>query len=109
MKTLKFIVDGQLLKPDPECDFSGLVPGSEGYLRAEFSFSEEWKDCVKVAAFYSAMGYEYPPQKLINGQFCIIPTEALKRRDFKIQIVGANSAFKIQTNKLTVSQNGGRE
>ena len=39
MRTLKFIVEGQIIKQDPSCDFTNLVPGTEGYLRAEFSFS----------------------------------------------------------------------
>ena len=39
MRTLKFIVDGQILRQDPTCDFSNIVPGTEGYLIAEFAFS----------------------------------------------------------------------
>ena len=41
MRTLKFIVNGQIIKQDPKCDFSNLIPASEGYLVAEFSFSKE--------------------------------------------------------------------
>ena len=51
MRTLKFIVEGQIIRPDPSCDFSGLVPGSEGYLRAEFSFSKDWVNTIKVVSF----------------------------------------------------------
>ena len=47
MRTLKFIVEGQIIKQDPNCDFSNLVPGTEGYLRAEFSFSRSGKDVQK--------------------------------------------------------------
>lgn len=28
MRTLKFIVEGQAIKQDPNCDFSGLIPGT---------------------------------------------------------------------------------
>lgn len=108
MRTLKFIVDGQILKPDPNCDFSDLVPGSGGYLRAEFSFSPEWNDCVKVAAFYSRLGKEYPPQILNGGKSCLIPELALDSRIFKIQIIGKSDNKRLKTNRLEVDQNGGR-
>ena len=106
MRTLKFIVEGQIIRQDPSCDFTNLVPGSEGYLQAEFSFTPEWTDCVKVAGFYSAMGKEYPPQVLHNGKTCVIPSEALKRQIFKIRVVGRKDNLKLATNKVAVSQNG---
>lgn len=108
MRTLKFIIDGQIIKQDPNCDFDNLVPGSEGYLQAEFSFSSEWKNCAKVAAFYSMMGREYPPQILEDGKTCSIPAEASMKRDFTIRVIGKKEGFKIATNKVTVSQNGGK-
>jgi hypothetical protein len=107
MRTLKFIVDDQIVKMDPDCDFSGLVPGTEGYLQAEFSFSSEWSDCVKVAGFFSTIGREYPPQLLKDGRTCIIPKEALEKRSFRIQVIGARKDFKITTNRITVKQDGG--
>lgn len=106
MRTLKFIVENQIIKQDPRCDFTNLVPGTEGYIRATFSFSPEWNGYVKVAGFYSAMGSEYPPQPIVNG-CCIIPAEALKKQIFKIQIVGKKGDLKLTTNKVTVSQDGG--
>lgn len=107
MRTLKFIVDGQILKQDPECDFSGLVPGSENYLKAKFAFSPEWRSCAKVAAFWSRLGAEYPPQSLRDGE-CIIPAEALESKYFKIQVIGKRTdGFRIKTNKLEICQNGG--
>lgn len=108
MRTLKFIVDGQIIKQDPNCDFSGLVPGTEGYLQAEFSFTPEWNDCAKVAAFYSMMGMEYDPQVLHNGKVCMIPSEALKLRNFKIQVIGKGQNKLLKTDKVTVCQNGGK-
>ena len=107
MRTLKFIVDGLIIKQDPNCDFSNLVPGTEGYLRAEFSFSPEWNGCVKVASFWSAVGDEYPPQVLTDGASCIIPTEATQRYAFKIGMIGKNATTKLLTNKVIVKQNGG--
>lgn len=108
MRKLKFIVEGLIIKPDPMCDFSGLVPGSEGYLEAEFSFSSEWAGYGKVAAFWSVLGVEYPPAFLADGKSCLIPTEALARRKFKIQIIGKNPVGgRLETNKLEIEQNGG--
>lgn len=104
MRTLKFIVEGQTIKPDLRCDFSGLVPGSVGYLKAEFSFSKEWVSTPKVVAFYSRMGNEYPPQALKDGRTCTIPTEALRKRIFKVQVLGQNG---LVTDKLEIDQKGG--
>lgn len=107
MRTLKFIVDDQIIRQDPNCDFSGLVPGTEGYLEAEFSFSPEWTGFTKVAAFYSLLGMEYKPQILADGKTCIIPSEALERRVFKIRVIGKQGETRIATNKVAVSQKGG--
>lgn len=108
MRTLNFIVDKQIIRQDPSCDFSGLIPGSEGYIQAKFAFSPEWKDCAKVAAFYSMLGTEHDPQILEDGKTCMIPAEALKRRKFKIQIIGRGPTIKLTTNKIIINQNGGR-
>jgi hypothetical protein len=108
MRTLRFIVDNQLIKQDPDCDFSGLVPGSKGYLRAEFAFSSEWADCAKIASFYSTMGRELPYRILEDGKSCLIPEEALKKRSFKIQLLGKYGDKLLITNKVVVNQNGGK-
>lgn len=107
MRILNFIVDGLTIKQDPECDFSNLVPGSEGYLQAKFSFSKEWDGCIKVAAFYSPLGKEYPPQVLKDSGVCAIPPEALKKRVFKVQVLGKKKGEKLVTNRLAITQNGG--
>lgn len=108
MRTLKFIVRNQIIEQDPRCDFSGLVPGTEDYLKAEFSFSSEWNGCTKVVAFSSMMGEEYEPQLLQDGKSCIIPAEALERRAFKIRVLGKRDSFRITTDKVIVHQNGGK-
>ena len=107
MRTLKFIVDNQIVKQDPKCSFEGLVPGTEEYLQAEFSFSSEWNGYIKAVGFWSLFGKEYPARVLKDGKTCVIPTEALKRRAFKIQVVGKSATAKIVTNKLQINQNGG--
>lgn len=106
MRILKFIVDGQIIKQDPDCDFNNIVPGSSGYLEAEFSFSDEWKNTIKVASFWKN-GKECPPQILKDGVRCMIPKEALTNRQFEIGLLGKKDNVKITTNKITVTQNGG--
>ena len=106
MRVLKFVINGQIIEKDPNCDFSGLVPGTEGYLKAEFKFSQEWNKLTKVAAFWGSSGKEYPPQLLKNGTSCIIPSEALSRYAFKISVLGKGDGVKLVTNKVAVIQDG---
>ena len=106
MRTLKFIIDNQIITTDPTCDFSGLVPGTEGYLQAEFSFSPEWDKCVKVAEFIGRSDKDCYPQILKDGKTCVIPAEAIKRPAFGIRVVGKNDERKLTTNKLIVCQKG---
>lgn len=104
MRTLKFIVEGQTIRQDPKCNFAGLVPGSGGYLQAEFTFSKEWINSPKVVAFYSRLGKEYTPQPLKDGRTCLIPSEALEKRFFKLKVLGRNG---LKTNRLEIDQKGG--
>lgn len=108
MRTLKFIVEDQLIRQDPGCDFSGLVPGTKGYLQAEFRFSPEWAGCAKIASFYSALGREISYQVLKDGRTCMIPAEALAKQTFKIKVLGTNGDIVLTTDKVAVNQNGGK-
>lgn len=105
MRTLTFIVEGQTIKADPYCDFSGLKPGTEKYLEAEFIFSKEWDGFKKVASFSSIMGTEFEPQVISNESSCMIPSEALKKEAFNIQVIGKIGDIKLITNKVLVRQN----
>lgn len=112
MRILRFLVNGQSIEQDPSCDFSGLFPGRNPDVRAKFVFSSEWKNSVKVAAFWSMLGVEYEPQVLVDDS-CTIPVEALSRASFKIQVIGrkemsASNLTTLSTNKLTVRQTGGK-
>ena len=108
MRTLKFIVEDQIVRPDPNCNFSGLVPGTKGYLQAEFSFSDAWAGCTKVVGFYSMMGREYTPQILRDGKTCVIPAEACVKSQFKLRVLGMRGSDTLTTNKSVINQNGGR-
>lgn len=107
MRTLRFIVTGKNIKQDPTCNFSGLFPGKNSKVRAEFSFSSEWDNKVKVAAFWSMLDSEYKPQEIVDGA-CDIPAEALEKATFKIQVLGKKGEDRIDTNKLTIRQGGKR-
>lgn len=112
MRSLRFIVDDKTIKQDPSCDFTGLFPGRNPNVKAEFAFSNEWDNTVKVAAFWSVLDSEYEPQVLDND-CCIIPSEALSRASFKIQVLGKkiNPSFNkttMSTNKLMIRQTGGK-
>ena len=107
MRTLRFIVDGKTVKQDPTCDFSGLFLNKDSSVCAEFIFSSEWNDKIKVAAFWSMLDREYEPQALDNNT-CIIPVEAFSKASFKIQVLGIGGRERFTTNKLVVLQTGGR-
>ena len=108
MRTLRFIVDGQTVKQDPACDFSGLFLNKDSGVCAEFIFSSEWNNKIKVAAFWSILDKEYEPQALDNKNACIIPVEAFSRASFKIQVLGIGGHERLTTNKLVVLQTGGK-
>lgn len=101
MRTLKFIIAAQAIIKDPDCDFTGIVAGTEGYLRAEFSVSGEWAGC-RMAAVFSSLGKEYP-QPIKDGS-CVIPAEALEWDNFGVRVVGQRDGYRITTNEVKVKQ-----
>ena len=108
MRTLKFIVDSVTLKENPNCNFAGLFPDPNQQIEVEFSFSEEWNSAVKVAAFYSVLGKEFPPQIINKEGRCKIPPEALALPVFRMQIIGATRGLPLSTNTLSIYQKGGK-
>lgn len=106
MRTLKFIVYDETVKPDPLCNFTGLFPGKNDNVQAEFEFSSAWVKADKVIAFWSVSGTEYEPQLLDEHNTCKIPVEALKRPVFKIQVIGRIKGMPMITNRLSVYQRG---
>lgn len=101
MRILKFIVKGQEIIRDPACDFSGLVAGTEGYLKARFDFDKDWDGCKKVASFWKNRKEYAAP--VINGE-CEIPAEALTWNAFKISVTGIRQGYKIITNQIEITQ-----
>lgn len=101
MRTLKFIITAQSIQKDPDCDFTGIVAGTQGYLQAEFLFSQEWQGCW-MAAVFSSLGKEYP-RPVIEGK-CEIPKEALTWDNFGVRVVGEKEGYRITTNEVKVKQ-----
>lgn len=101
MRTLKFIITAQNIQKDPDCDFSGIVAGTEGYLQAEFLFSEEWAGC-RMAAVFRCLGKEYA-QPVKNGR-CEIPADALTWDRFSVRLVGQKENYRITTDELIIQQ-----
>jgi len=106
MRILEFEAKGQKLSKKPGCDFSHIIMGSVGYLKAKFYFSEEdWADCRKVASFY--VGDVDYAVLLDADDSCIIPADAVKREVFEVMVTGAKNIphlYRIETNKYKVKQ-----
>lgn len=103
MRILRFNVDKQRITKQKDCDFSGIVARSVGYLHAKFYFSEEWKTCdTKIARFWNS-GNEYSVILDTNNE-CEIPAEALTSEIFRVSVMGVNSSSRIETNKEKIRQ-----
>lgn len=108
MKILKFNVQGQTITVDPLYNLNSSVPGTEENVVCKFTFSSEWSNCNKVAAFTSMLGHEYEPRLISRSNECVVPAEALKKRSFKLHIIGKKKDEKFLTNKITITQKGGK-
>lgn len=101
MRTLEFDVKAQHIYKNPDCDFSNVVAGSKNYLKAHFSFSPEWQNCILVASFWRG-GKEHAV--LIQDGVCDIPPEVLNGRTFAVSVVGQRGDYLITTNRIIVRQ-----
>lgn len=102
MRLLIFNVESQCVHKDPNCDFTNIVAGTKNYLRAKFTFSNEWRDCMKVVSFWRG---EKEHAVLINSDgTCDIPTEVLSGATFRVSVTGQNKDYRITTNKIVVRQ-----
>lgn len=108
MQILKFHVSGANVEQVAARTPVKLFPGMTEPVRLEFTFSPEWENRVKVAAFWSMIGNEYTPQPLQDGKSCIVPVEALQRAAFKVQILGKRNGEKASTNRHTIYLKGGK-
>ena len=105
MRTLEFVVDGQRLTKDKNCDFSNIVAGSVGYLKAKFNFSHEWDGCKKAASFWIGDNYEHEVAALLDlRNECVIPSDALQGDSFKVSVTGMKNNYQITSSKTKVNQ-----
>ena len=102
MRTLEFIVNKQRLTRKANCDFSHIVAGSVGYLRAKFYFSSDWNGCKKAASFW-LNGKEHGCL-LDENDSCNIPPEVLTDKVFEVSVTGALNGSMIPTSKIKVKQ-----
>ena len=99
MRTLEYIVKGQrLLRAG---DHGSLVAGTEGYLRAHFTFDESWDDCAKVVSFYNN---DEEHAVILKDDACDIPKEALTGSSFKVAVEGRRKNYRILSTKITETQ-----
>lgn len=103
-RVLSFIVEGQSIKKDPNCDFSGLVTGTKGFYQAKFTFGKEWKDYKKIAVFRNRQVTKYVP--IMNG-VCEIPDEVVDSMLYYVSIIGKSGSTSIPTIEVSVRQNKG--
>lgn len=101
MRLLEFNVSSQCVHKDPECDFSHIVAGTKNYLRAKFTFSDEWDGCNKAASFWRG---EKEYAVLLINDTCDIPPEVLTGATFRVSVTGLRNDYQLTTNKILVRQ-----
>lgn len=102
-RVLEFTVNKQRITRKKGCDFSHIVAGSTGYLKAKFDFtSDEWKGCKKAASFW--VNNEESAVLLNKSNTCLIPTEVLMYEKFEVSVTGMKDTFRIDTNRTKVKQ-----
>lgn len=111
MRTLEFEVKEQRLRKQPGCDFSYIVAGSSGYLRAKFNFSSEWDGCQKAASFFAENSELEIGVLLDRDDCCMIPHDVLEGGSFSLFVTGVRVSsnvtqpkYLIQSGKMTVRQ-----
>lgn len=102
-RILEFDVNKQRLIKKRSCDFSNIVAGSVGYLKAKFYFSQnEWVGCKKAVSFW--MDEQEYAVLLDENDSCNIPSEVLTGYKFSVSVTGVRPNYKILTNKIKVIQ-----
>ena len=103
MRMLNFTVDKQRITNHKDCDFSGIVAGSIGYLHAKFEFTSDWDQCTtKIARFWN--NDKEHSVILDSNNECEIPHEALTGKIFRVSVLGVASSLRIETNRTKVRQ-----
>ena len=106
MRTLEFNVEEQVLSKNRNCNFSNIISGTEGYLKAKFKFDKTWQGYGKVAVFVNLFK-EYPAVIGTDGT-CSIPQEALTSSKFEVFVVGKRGNRKLTSSSIEVRQERSR-
>lgn len=102
-RVLEFTVDKQRIVKNRDCDFSHIVAGSVGYLKAKFYFtSSEWKGCKKAASFW--INGKESAVLLDKNSTCLIPSEVLVGEKFEVSVTGMKNDLLFSTNRTKVKQ-----
>lgn len=102
-RVLEFDVVKQRMTKKRDCDFSHIIAGSTGYLKAKFNFAQsEWKGCKKAASFW--LNGEESAVLLDRSNTCLIPSEVLVGEKFFVSVTGMKNDYKITTNQVKVKQ-----
>lgn len=104
MRVLEFEVKQQRLRKQPGCDFSHIVAGTSGYLKAKFNFSPEWDGCKKAASFVGEFVVDECAVMLDENNCCDIPADVLRGGVFRVCVGGVRDDCLIRTNTMTVKQ-----
>lgn len=97
MRELKFIVDQQLIRKDPDCSFSNIIAGTANYLQLSFSFDQDWEKCKKVIVFSDGA------ERLEANTFTI-PKKYLGKMRIQFYLVGQYGDTRITTNTIQIRQ-----
>lgn len=105
MKTLRFLVKGQMIKKDPAFPFYKMVAGSSNYYKAKFTMDASWTG-YSCLAHFEADGYEkYVP--IIDGE-AAFPDEIMQYKKFFVSVIGRKGDSTLLTNKNRIIQIGGK-
>ena len=100
MKTIRFIVENDKIRWDPNYYQLSLVEGSN--VNARFIFSKEWDGYTKVVGFRRG-NMELEPKALSYGFSCDIPKEALMGTFFRLYVLGKKDGHVRSTNSILVN------
>ena len=101
MRVLEFKVDKQHIKQDPNCDFTKIVAGSKNYLKAHYTFSDDWAGYRKAVSFWRG---KEEHAVILKDDACMIPEEVLVGRTFMVSVLGMKNGVTLPTNKVLVIQ-----
>ena len=102
-RVLEFDVDKQRITKRRGCDFSNIVAGSVGYLKAKFYFTQSgWEGCKKAASFW--INDTESAVLLDESDTCLIPKDVLVGDKFYISVIGVRPDYRIATNRTKVKQ-----